>query len=267
MNTNASHEVGTRVEVALRAALEAGRLIERHARARSYSVDTKGDGSPVTTADREAEECIVGIVRQTFAGDAILGEEFGEQAGNGRFRWTIDPIDGTASFVHGVPLYGTLIGLELNGRCVGGVIHMPGLHETVYGGEGGGAWHLTRDGERHAARVSRVDRAAEAMVCVTSLDYFTKQGRVEEFQRIARACRSMRGWSDCYSHLLVATGRADAVIEPSLHPWDIAASIAIIREAGGRTTSWSGEETAYSGDGVVSNGLVHDELLAVLRGE
>ena len=266
MKDEAGSGLRSRLEVAIGGAREAGRIIEHYARQRSYVVDAKGDGSPVTTADREAETSLSAAIRASFPADGILGEEFGETRGASGYRWVLDPIDGTASFVHGVPLYGTLVGIERGGRCVAGVICMSGLDEMVYGAEGMGAWHVRPGGEPMAARVSKVSRLAEAMVCVTSFDYFTKRNRVEEFHRVAGACRSMRGWSDCYGHLLVATGRADAVVEPGVHPWDVAATIAVVREAGGRCTDWGGVETACSGHCVVSNGSVHEELLGILKG-
>lgn len=256
--------VESRLAAAVEMARAAGANTLRYFRDESYVVDQKRDGSVVTTADREAEQLISQEVASRFSGDGFLGEEFGERTGSSGFRWVVDPIDGTASFVHGVPLFGTLIGIEQDGKAVGGVIFMSALDEMVFGGIGLGAWHVRGELKR-PARVSGVGRLRDGMVCITSFDYFTKSEREAEFHSLCRACRSLRGWSDCYAHVLVATGRIEAVVEPAVHPWDVAATIPIMREAGGLFTDWSGEETAYSGNGVASNGLVHEQVLRSLR--
>jgi histidinol phosphatase-like enzyme (inositol monophosphatase family) len=252
------------LSAAINAATKAGEIVLHYAET-SYSLETKGDGSPVTTADREAERCIRNAVESEFPEDTLLGEELGEQLGSSGYRWIIDPIDGTASFIRGVPLYGTLIGIEHDHRMVAGVINLPGLDEMVFAESGRGAWHIVRGGEPRPAWVSAVSDVHDAMICITSFDYFKKTSRESEFQRITGACRLMRGWSDCYGHMLVATGRADAVVEPCIHPWDVAATMAIIKEAGGRYSDWRGEESALSREGVVSNGRVHDGILRLLR--
>jgi len=253
-----------RLQLALRVAREAGELTLNYFNRRSFATEQKRDGSPVTTADREAEQLLRQAVAAAFPEDGFLGEEFGELPGRSGYRWIVDPIDGTTSFVHGVPLWGTLIGIEQEGRMVVGVIHMPALDESVYAAEGEGAWHTFRGSAPTPARVSSTPALKDAMVCLTSFDYFTKTGREEAFHRIARASRSLRGWSDCYSHVLVATGRADAVVEPGVHVWDMAATQAIMPEAGGKSTDWNGVESPGSGHGVISNGLIHGSLLATL---
>jgi histidinol-phosphatase len=253
-----------RLSLALAAAREAGELTLSYFRRRSFSTEQKRDGSPVTTADREAEQLLRKAVAAAFPDDGFLGEEFGETPSRSGYRWIVDPIDGTTSFVHGVPLWGTLIGVEHRDTMVAGVIHMPALSETVYASADHGAWHLFQGGSPAPARVTTTAQLADAMVCITSLDYFTRNDREDAFFRIARASRSMRGWSDCYSHLLLATGRIDAVVEPGVHPWDMAAALAILPEAGGLCTDWTGRATAMSGHGALSNGLVHGALLEVL---
>lgn len=253
-----------RLELALDGAREAGELTLNYFNRRSFSTEQKRDGSPVTTADREAEQLLRKAVAAAFPEDGFLGEEFGEHPSRSGYRWIVDPIDGTTSFVHGVPLWGTLIGIEHEGRVVAGVIHMPALDESVHAAAGEGAWHTFHGGAPTKAQVSATPTLKEAMVCLTSFDYFTKTGREEAFHRIARASRSLRGWSDCYSHLLVATGRADAVVEPGVHPWDMAAAQAIIPEAGGKCTDWDGVETPSSGNGAISNGVIHRALLETL---
>ncbi len=260
-----THDTDTRLAAAVELAREAGRLTLKYFRRQDYAVDRKKDGSPVTTADREAEQLISRAVRTRFPADGFLGEEFGQRPGTSGYRWVVDPIDGTASFIHGVPLYGTLIGVEKDGVAVAGVIFMPALDEMVYAATGRGASHVDASGDPRPAKVSGIGRLRDGMVCITSFDYFTKSGREAEFHALCRACRSMRGWSDCYAHVLAATGRIEAVVEPMVHAWDVAATIPIIREAGGAFTDWSGIETAHSGTGVASNGLIHLEVLQSLR--
>ncbi|MBX3376546.1 MAG: histidinol-phosphatase [Phycisphaeraceae bacterium] len=254
-----------RLDLALAAANQAGELLLSYFRRRSFSTEQKVDGSPVTTADREAEQLIRRLVHDAFPTDGVLGEEFGETPAPSGYRWIIDPIDGTTSFIHGVPLWGTLIGIEHEGRMVAGVIHMPALAESIYAAAGGGAWHSFQGAAPRLAHVSSTSDLQQAMLCITSLDYFTRNNREAAFFKLARATRSMRGWSDCYSHLLLATGRCDAVVEPGVHPWDMAASLAIIPEAGGACTDWEGKPSAYSGNGILSNGAIHDGLLSTVR--
>lgn len=279
-------ELKGRLTLAVDAAREAGAITLRYFRSAGFSTEQKGDGSPVTTADREAEAVIRSLIQRRFADDAILGEEHGETPGTSGFRWIIDPIDGTISFVHGVPLFGTLIGVERvsslaqasglwpkpgindpGGTPVPqpliGVIHMPVLGETTHAASGLGAWYVA-NGERRPARVSQTQALREALVCTTSHEYWKRKEREHLLLALSRACLRTRGWSDCYAHLLVATGRADAVVEPGVHPWDVAATIPIIREAGGRCTDWRGVETAHGGHNIASNGRIHEELMRTL---
>ncbi len=256
-----------RLEFSLECAREAGELTLRAFRSRRFAVDAKDDGSHVTDADRDAETLIRDALERVFPDDGVFGEEHGERAGTSGYRWLIDPIDGTASFVHGVPLYGTLIAVERDGASVAGVIHMPALGETVHAARGHGAWHTTSESREAApARVSTTRTLRESLLVMTAFDYFAKAGREAVFARLARAFARTRGWSDCYAHLLVATGRAEAAVEPSIKPWDVAPMTVILEEAGGRYTDWHGRASAYGPDGASTNGLIHEELLATLQG-
>ncbi len=240
-------------------------------KAPALDLETKGDGSPVTIADRSAETLIRDLIAAAFRNDAILGEEFGEQSGSTGYRWVIDPIDGTVSFVHGVPLYGTILGLEKDNSPVGGVIVMPVLNELVWGAKGLGAWHETNlnaagdAGSTSPARVSRQSRLDKATLVTTSLDYFEKVGLGTIYPRLQESCAVMRGWSDCYGLVLVATGRADAVVEPLMKSWDVCGAVAIIEEGGGRCTDFAGARRFDSGNAVVTNGLLHEDLVALLK--
>lgn len=267
-NLSSAPDVGTpageRLAFALDLAHEAGALTQTYFSRRNFDVSSKPDGSLVTIADREAETLLRNRIRTAFPSDGLHGEEFGRDEGDSGFTWLLDPIDGTTSFVHGVPLYGNLIAIEFEGRQVAGLINMPALGEMVYASEGRGAWHRRPGLEPVPAHVSDVDRMERAMLVTTSYHYFQRANMTEKLDALQDAFGDSRGWSDCYAHLLVATGRADAVVEPKIHPWDIAPMIVIMREAGGRSTDWEGRETAYAPNSISSNGAIHDDLLRML---
>ena len=269
MNTSeVSTEVTERLEYARILADAAGDVILSHFNGHRIAAETKPDGSPVTIADKTAEILIRQGIGDRFADDALLGEEHGTEPGTSGYTWVIDPIDGTVSFMHGVPLFGTLIGIEHDGLPVAGVMHFPALDETVWAAKGGGAWHQVGADEPCRIHVSTTDRLADAMVCTTSFDYFRGEQWEDVHGRLAHAAGRTRGWSDCYSELLLVTGRIDAVVEPVLNPWDIIAIIAVLQEAGGQFTDWQGEQENRScvSPGLASNGQIHDELLRVLAG-
>jgi len=259
-------DLQSRLALALSGARAAGELTLRYFQSHALAIDRKRDGSPVTVADREAELLLRRAIERSFPSDAILGEEHGEKPGTSGYRWLLDPIDGTKSFVHGVPLYGTLVGVEEGGVPVLGVIHMPALEETVYGGPSLGVLHEARARAPAPARVSSVARVSDALFCTCSFDYFRTTGRERAFLDLCHAFGAMRGWSDCYAYLLLATGRTDAVIEPGVHPWDVCAVMPIIEAAGGRATDWSGRPDAYTGTSVATNGLIHDEVIGLVEG-
>jgi len=260
----AADDLDARRRFALEAAIEAGaRTLSRFDRP-DLRVDTKGDGSPVTEADRDAERFLREQIEARFPDDGILGEEFEEKPGDSRFRWILDPIDGTKAFVHGVPLYGALVAVEVDRVSVIGVIRMPGLDETVYAWRGGGAWRRQGSSDPVPARVSTVDRLQDALLCTTAFDYFLHEGREQLWFDLARAFGATRGWSDCYAHVLLATGRVEAVIEPAIKPWDVAPTTVIIEEAGGRCTDWTGRPTAHAPNAIATNGRLHEAALEII---
>jgi histidinol phosphatase-like enzyme (inositol monophosphatase family) len=262
--TDEASAVDTRLAFAREIARSAGDVTLRYFGTATLEVEQKGDGTPVSVADRTAETHLRDRIAEAFPHDAVLGEEHDDRPGTTGFRWILDPIDGTKSFVHGVPLYGTLVAVERGPHVLAGVIHMPALDEMVFGAVGRGAWHVVGGGEPAPARVSTVATLAESTVCTTSFEYFTGQGTGHVFMDLAPRVAATRGWSDCYAHVLAVTGRIDAVVEPLMSPWDIAATIPIVIEAGGRCTSWQGKTDAYATDAIVTNGLVHDELLEIV---
>jgi len=236
----------------------------------ALSVDRKSDHSPVTQADRAAEEILRRELLAAFPNDAFLGEESGTAEGTSGYEWVVDPIDGTKSFVRGVPLYATLVGCRREGRGVLGVIAIPALEELAYAIDGGGAWHVRGGEAAAAARVSRRSTLAESLVCSSDFVDFARWSGGAEAGRGARerldeAAGLVRTWGDGYGYLLVATGRAEVMIDPRLHPWDAAAVEVVVREAGGRFGDWRGGTGIDAGDGLATNGLVHDQLLGLLQ--
>lgn len=266
-------EITPRLELALAAAKEAGRLTLRYFQQDNYEVERKSDASPVTIADRSAEQLLRGRIADRFPRDGILGEEFGASEGAGdnigdggsRFRWILDPIDGTKSFISGVPLYGTMVAVEHEGRALVGVVFMPGLDEGVYAAAGQGAWRWRGSAEPVRTRVSKRARLADGLFVTSQVDTFAQRGAADAFGALQKASYLTRTWGDCYGYLLVATGRAELMADPILNVWDAAAVQPIIEEAGGTFTDWQGQPTIHSGEAIATNGLVLEEVLAVTR--
>lgn len=230
-------------------------------------IDLKADASPVTQADRAAEAILRRDLLGGFPNDAFLGEETGSTPGTSGYEWIVDPIDGTKSFIRGVPLYATLVGCRHEGRGVLGVIAIPALDELVYAARGGGgAWHTKGKAAPVAARVSRKSSLAESLICSSDFTSFTRWGGGREAgvaarERLDEACGVVRTWGDGYGYLLVATGRAEIMVDPLLNAWDAAAVDVVVTEAGGRFSDWRGRDSIESGDGVATNGLVHADVL------
>ncbi|HET9949667.1 MAG TPA: inositol monophosphatase family protein [Longimicrobiales bacterium] len=221
--------------------------------------DAKGDGTPVTIADREAERLIRERVGARYPDHSILGEEYGESNPGARVRWILDPIDGTRSFMHGVPLYGVLIGIEIEGESAVGVVHFPPLRETVAAGAGLGC---TWNGE--PCRVSTVSRLEDAVVCTTDVERLLSRPIGPGWRKLQQRAAFSRTWGDCYGHALVATGRIEAQVDPVMAPWDAGPFQTILTEAGGRFTTLDGRATVHGGSGISTNGLLHDEVLRTL---
>lgn len=221
--------------------------------------DLKEDESPVTIADREAEQEIRRLIGQAYPDDGILGEEFGRQEGSSGRVWIVDPIDGTKTFVQGVPLYGVLIGLDSAEGVLAGAAYLPALDEMVCAARGEGCWW---NGQR--SQVSPVSSLSAACACYTSERSFDAQNRGDIRDRVAAATRLWRGWGDCYGHILVATGRAEAMFDPVMNPWDCAPFEVIMAEAGGTFTDWGGEPTIHGADAVSTNGHVYEEVMSFI---
>ncbi len=262
---NASSEIASRLRIAVDAAQEAGRLTREFFRRSDLQVDYKADQSPVTPADRAAEERLRKRIAAAFPDDGILGEEFGEQAGASGYRWILDPIDGTRSFVCGVPLYGTLVGVERDGRSLVGVICIPALEECVYAATGQGAWYCAGNLPPRPARVRRPGKLEEAVFLTSQIDLFTARGALHVFQTLEQRAALTRTWGDCYGYLLVATGRADLMVDPEVKDWDAAALPPILEEAGGVLTDWKGEPGFQGGEAIGCHPELLDQVLEVTR--
>jgi histidinol phosphatase-like enzyme (inositol monophosphatase family) len=246
-------------------ATAAGQHTLKYFRSSSLTIDAKSDDSPVTVADREAEQLARKLLLEQFPDDTVQGEEFDDQSGTSAYRWVIDPIDGTKSFVCGVPLYSTLLALELDGQPLGGVIFIPALDEVIVAAIGQGAWTKFSGGDWQAATVSNRSDLSEAIFVTTQVDTFDVRNSTNAYRQIEQTARLTRSWGDGYGYLLVATGRADIMVDPICNPWDVAAILPVVSEAGGKFTDWLGNPTVRGGDGVGTNGKLHAAVLAKLK--
>ncbi len=237
--------------------IEAGKITTDYF-LKDVDYETKIDHTPVTIADHLAEEYIRGRIKESYPSHSILGEETGESKGNSSYRWIIDPIDGTQSFIRGVPLYTVLIALEHNGEPKVGVIHCPPLRETVSAATGIGAFY-----NGASCQVSSTAKLEDAWVQVT--DYADLSRRRPEFaEQLLRKAYSCRTWGDAYGYLLVATGRADVMIDPIMNIWDIAPLKPIITEAGGVFTDLDGNPHALGSSSLACNSDLHKEIMKIL---
>ncbi|MFN4259375.1 MAG: inositol monophosphatase family protein [Gemmataceae bacterium] len=250
----------TRYEVAIEAARTAGQIASKYFDV-EVAVEWKQDHSPVTVADREAEQFLRATLLGRFPYDGFVGEEFGTHEGSSGYRWYIDPIDGTRSFVRGIPIWGTLVGLEYQGECIAGVIVMPALGGVTYRAlRGDGAY---RDERR--LHVSPVNTLGKAHLYYSSVSWFAKGACREAFLRLVEHTERQRGFGDFYGFVLVAQGSGELMIENGVHSWDVAAVLPIIEEAGGTFSDWTGARTIHRPDVLISNGLLHEEVLKWLR--
>lgn len=247
------------LEFAVEACTEAGEVTLEYFQ-KEVVVELKSDLSPVTVADRRTEERLRELIQKYYPAHGIVGEEFGGPKQSREYNWFIDPIDGTLAFIHGVPIYGVMLGLEHAGEMVVGVINFPALHEMIYAARGEGCyWNGS------PARVSNTDKLSESLLCHSGREYFTQSGRDAAYEQLEQQTALQRTWGDCYGHVLVATGRADLCVDPTLHEWDAAPLIPILQEAGGTFTDWQGHVTAFGREGLSTNGRMLEPALAVTR--
>lgn len=242
-------------------AYNAGKITLRYFNS-GVKTEYKDGDQVVTIADREAEMYVRAEIERAYPNHRISGEEFGESGNESSpFRWTVDPIDGTIAFVHGIPLYGVLIGLEIEGIIRVGAAYYPPLDEMVNAGDGLGCW---LNGRR--ARVSQVDQLSQA--CVVSSDFQkTSEKDAEIVNRFIKEKMLLRTWGDAYGYALVATGRAEVALDPVMAVWDNGPFPVILKEAGGYFGSWLGEEGHATGEALACNSALKLQVMKLMRGD
>jgi histidinol-phosphatase len=231
-----------------------------------FEVSLKPDQTYVTLADRDVEQMLRTRLSDAFPGHGFVGEEYGEEEGRGEARWIIDPIDATANFVRGIPVFGTLLALERGGQLVVGVASAPALDQRWWAVVGGGAF-VRAAGRERRIRVSNIARLEDAQLVYGTLRTIDAHGRLPAWLGAVRRSRRDRGFGDFWGHMLVAQGSAEAMLdETGVHIWDLAAPAIILAEAGGQMTDLRGNPSWSGPDALSTNGLLHDELLEALGG-
>jgi histidinol-phosphatase len=255
VNADWRNRYDTAIETTRRAAQIAQRYFDA-----ALTVEWKADESPVTIADRETEAYLRQALASAFPGDGFLGEEHGEEPTSTGYRWIIDPIDGTRSFVRGIPLWGTLVGLEYQGELIAGVIDAPGLGQTWRALRGDGAY-------RNDRRIHVSDEATlkKSLVFYSGVNWFIQANAQDAFLELVRQTDRQRGFGDFYGFVLVAQGAGEMMVEHGVHAWDIGAIVPIIEEAGGKFSDWDGRLDLFRPDCVATNGKIHEETLRLLQ--
>jgi histidinol-phosphatase len=255
---------GTDLVLAAELADLADEITMERFRADDLAVETKPDLTPVSEADKAVERALRERLAVARPGDAVIGEEYGARDAPGTTRrWIVDPIDGTKSYVRGMPVWATLLALEQNGELRLGMVSAPALGRRWWGVRGEGAFASER-GAARPIRVSGVRAIEDAQLSFSDYEGWMRDGRIEALLALSARCWRTRGFGDFWQHMLVAEGAAEIAIDPGVSLWDLAAVLVVVREAGGRFSDLSGAERADGGDGVSTNGLLHDEVLAAL---
>ncbi|HWB65350.1 MAG TPA: histidinol-phosphatase [Mycobacteriales bacterium] len=231
---------------------------------RDLVVERKPDLTPVTDADRAVEQQLRDRLSRERPDDAVIGEEYGE-GGSAPRRWIIDPIDGTKNFVRGVPIWATLIALQADDHVVVGAVSAPALHRRWWAASGAGAWVQVGQRDPTRCRASAVTSLDDASLSYASIGGWREAGRFDGFMALLGRVWRTRAYGDFWSHMLVAEGAVDVACEPEVSLWDLAALQVIVEESGGRFTDLTGVARPDGGSAVSSNGLLHDDVLAVLR--
>jgi histidinol-phosphatase len=259
-------DLGEWLAFALSACDAADEVALHHFR-RDLEIMTKPDRSFVTPADQAVERLIRERIHARFPDHGLVGEEYGEEAGAGTVRWYIDPIDGTHNYIRGIPLFGTLLALEVDEEVQVGVLSAPALRERWYASRGGGAWATGAAGAEgpRRIRVSRVAALEDAQVLYGSGSELEASGLVPGFRTLLQSVWRERGFGDFWGYALLAEGAAEAMVEVDAKTWDLAAPLVLIEEAGGRLTDFSGARRIDKLEMVATNGLLHEEILARLR--
>jgi histidinol phosphatase-like enzyme (inositol monophosphatase family) len=244
---------------ALDAAWQAGRATLGHFQT-GVAVQRKADNTPLTIADQQAEQKLRQMIGDYWPEHAIIGEEYGRSQTSSPYTWVLDPIDGTNSFVSGVPLYANLVALLKDDEPILGVINFPALNEMVYAVRGGGCFWNGRP-----AHVSNTQKLEDAVILCSELNTFANYGRAEKWQKLIEASYEQRTWGDAYGYALVATGRADVMVDPIMSVWDVAPMQVILQEAGGTLTDWQGETTIHHEESIATNKHLLQDVLALVK--
>ena len=250
----------TLLEFALNAAWQAGRITLGHFQT-GLSAERKGDNSPVTIADKQSEQKLRQLIEKHWPEHGIIGEEYGKQPGKSPLTWIVDPIDGTKSFVQGVPLYSVLVALvDEQGHSLLGVAHFPALNETVYAARGLGCfWNGRR------AHVSTINNMKDAVLLASDVGGYAQYGKADAWQRLLNATYFQRTWGDAYGYMLVATGRAEIMLDPVMQIWDCAPFQVILEEAGGTFTDWNGASRIDAGESIATNGILFEQVMNLVK--
>ncbi|WP_022881197.1 inositol monophosphatase family protein [Gryllotalpicola ginsengisoli] len=251
------------LDFALRLADAADAISSARFRANDLRIATKADRSHVTDADQAVERAIRELIAAEHPQDSIFGEEYGTEGESDR-QWIVDPIDGTANYLRGVPLWGTLIALAVGGEVVAGVASMPAIGQRWWAARGEGAW-ASDGGEPRRLHVSTVAALEESSVSFQSIQQWDQAGRLDRLIEVSRAVWRDRAYGDLWPYTLVAEGYLDAVSEFGVKAYDIAPLVVLVEEAGGRFTSADGEAGPWHGSSLASNGALHEELLSRIR--
>lgn len=248
-----------RYEAAMEAAHRAGRHAMRYFDA-GVNVEWKKNETPVTVADREAEAILKEDLLEEFPEDGFLGEESGETPGTSGFRWIVDPIDGTRSFVRGIPIWATIVGLEYKDEQISGICFIPPMNQMYRALRGDGAYRDDRP-----LKVSTVDKLEEAQVFYSGINWFIKGPCRDSFLELVSRTQRQRGFGDFYGFMLVAQGSGELMVDYGVSAWDVAGIKPIVEEAGGVFTDWDNKPTIHRPDVLVSNGKLHQVALDLLR--
>ena len=260
--------IGEDVGLLLEIADQVDRYTLQHFSQRDYQVYEKADMTPVSDIDRGAEQMIRQALAAARPDDLIYGEEYGGKTREvGRARWIIDPIDGTKNFVRGVPVWATLIGLEVAGEMVASIVSAPALARRWWAGRDLGSWRSFNGGEPQANKVSKISELKDASLSYSSLSGWEERGKLPAFLELTRKVWRTRAYGDFYSYMLVAEGVVDAAAEPELEIYDMAALVPIVEEAGGRFTSLQGEPGCQGGNALATNSHLHQRILTMLGGK
>ncbi|AYF98728.1 inositol monophosphatase family protein [Protaetiibacter intestinalis] len=265
MSDSPDYTVADDLAVALTLAAEADLIAMDRYRSQDLGIQLKADKSIVTDADTRVERMIRDHLAEARPHDAVLGEEFGD-AGSSHRRWIVDPIDGTSNFARGVPIWGALIALVVDEVPVVGVVSAPALGRRWWGATGHGAWVQEHGGEPRRIRVSAVDALEDATLSYNNLQTWDQYGHLDHLVALSRSVGRTRAFGDLWSYMLLAEGAIDVAGEFDVKPWDIAALVPVVTEAGGRVTSASGSSSLSELSVIASNGVLHDAVLTRLRG-